>query len=356
MNGRERVLAAIAHREPDRLPATFDAEAGVKEVLKRHFGVRTDDELWRSLGVDTRLVGADHHHTPPGPAPEGITLAFWGYGMRAVRNDFGETNEIVYHPLAAMETPEQIAAFPWPDAGELTFDAIRRSRRENPDAAIIAHITHGGYFNGTFMRGMEEFLVDLAGRPEMAEAVLAKATGYLFPAVERLCREAGDAFDIYYLADDFCTAQGPLVSPPLFRKYIKPYLARIARIVHAHGKFFLLHVCGSVRLFIPDLIEAGVDLLEPIQTTATGMEPEGLKRDFGDRLTFYGSIDLIHVLRKGSPGDVRAEVRRMFHVLGKGGGFIVGPSHTYIQPDVPLENILAMYATAGECRYAHDLA
>ena len=153
------------------------------------------------------------------------------------------------------------------------------------------------------------------------------------------------------MADDFCSAQGPLISPTMFRELIKPYLTKISEIVHSHNKKFLLHVCGAAASLLPDIIEAGVDLLEPIQTSATGMDVETLRDNFGNDMTFYGSIDLINVLGKGTVEDVRNEVKKNFKILGENGGFIVGPGHTYIQPDVPLENILAMYETALECKY-----
>ena len=194
--------------------------------------------------------------------------------------------------------------------------------------------------------------MDLAVRPELAATVIRRVNEYNFPAIERLCREAGGDFDIYYVADDFCSARGPLLSPAMFRQHIRPYLQRYAETVHRYGKKLLLHTCGSTRSLMPDLIEAGVDLLEPIQTSAAGMAPEGLKRDFGDRLAFYGGIDLIRVLSRGSPQEVRDEVLQNFAILGRDGGYIVGPGHTYIQPDTPLENILMMYETAyRECKY-----
>ena len=218
--------------------------------------------------------------------------------------------------------------------------------------AAIAYVTHVGYFAATEMRGMEKFLHDLASEPEFAARLIGKITDYIYGALERLCGEAGDDFDVFYMADDFCTSSGPLVSPAMFKEHIKPYLARVGRIVHSAGKKFLLHTCGSVRALLPEIIDAGVDVIEPVQTSAAGMSVEGLKRDFGDRVAFYGSIDLVNVLSKGTPEDVRAEVLKNFRVLGKDGGFIVGPGHTYIQPDTPLENILAMYETAyGECSY-----
>ena len=195
-------------------------------------------------------------------------------------------------------------------------------------------------------RLIERFLTDVALRPEFAAHIMGRINDYIFPALERLCVEAGDDFDIFYVADDFCTSTGPLVSPDFFRAHIKPYLKAMADICHAHGKHMLLHTCGSVRALLADIVDAGVDILEPVQTSAAGMGVRGLKRDFGDDITFYGSIDLVTVLAKGSPEDVRREVLKNFRVLGRGGGFILGPGHTYIQPDAPLENILMMYETA----------
>jgi uroporphyrinogen decarboxylase len=125
-----------------------------------------------------------------------------------------------------------------------------------------------------------------------------------------------------------------------------PYLTEICRKVHKHDKKFLLHVCGAVRPLLPMIIEAGVDMLEPIQTSAQGMEPEGLKRDFGKDLCFYGGVDLQRTLCKGTPQQVADEVKRLIDILGKDSGYVIGPGHTYIQIDAPVENIMAMYETA----------
>jgi uroporphyrinogen decarboxylase len=351
MNSRERVLAAIDHRIPDRIPITFDAEKEVIEMLMKHFKVKTNDQVWDALHVDTRLVGADHND--PRIRQEGdVTYNFWGIGEKPQAYSGGTYNEYCFHPLAAMTSVAEIEAYNWPKPTELSFESIRKSRANNPDKAIIAHISHGGYFKATHMRGMENFMMDLGADPELAGTIIRKVNEYTFPAIERLCREAGDAFDIFYIADDFCTTSGPLVSPDMFREYIQPYLRRYAEIVHAHGKKILLHTCGSTRRLLPDIIAAGIDLMEPVQTSAAGMGVEGLKQDFGNKMTFYGGIDLITVLSKGTPADVRAEVLKNFRVLGKNGGYIVGPGHTYIQPDCPLQNILAMYETAyRECAY-----
>jgi uroporphyrinogen decarboxylase len=351
MTSRERVLAAIEHRTPDRLPITFDAEPEVIAALQKRFQVTTKDAVWDALHADTRLVGADHND-PRMRFEGGIRYDFWGIGAKPQAYSGGTYYEYCVHPLAGMTSVREIEGYAWPSPQELSFESLRQARANNPDKAIIAHISHGGYFKATHLRGMEPFMMDLGDDPALAEAIIRKVNDYTFPSIERLCREAGDAFDIYYIADDFCSTAGPLISPAMFREYIRPYLVRYAEIVHRHGKKLLLHTCGSTRALLPDIIGAGVDLMEPVQTSAMGMAVEGLKKDFGDRMAFYGGIDLITVLSKGTPADVRAEVLKNFRVLGAHGGYIVGPGHTYIQPDCPIENILAMYETAfRECAY-----
>jgi uroporphyrinogen decarboxylase len=148
------------------------------------------------------------------------------------------------------------------------------------------------------------------------------------------------------MADDYCSQLGPLFRPEMFDEFVMPYLTQVVDRVHKHGKVFLLHVCGAVRPLLPMIVDAGVDMLEPIQVRATGMDPEGLKRDFGKHICFYGGVDLQQVLCKATPGQVADEVRALIDLLGEDGGFIVGPGHTYIQMDAPVQNIMAMYETA----------
>ncbi len=352
MDSRQRVLAAINHQSADRVPITFDAEKEVIAALQKHFGVSTRDEVWDALHVDTRLIGVDHNDLRI-REENGLLYDFWGIGSVEQAYPGGTYMEYAFHPLAEMTNVEEIEAYNWPNADEISFESLTANRLKNPDKATIAHITHGGYFKATHLRGMENFMLDLAMNEEIAAKIIEKVTDYLFASIERLCTEAGDTFDVFYMADDFCTSNGPMFSPDMFCQYVKPYLSKIADLVHQHDKKFLLHVCGAVRPFLPFIIEAGVDVLEPIQTSAHGMGVEGLKRDFGDDLCFYGSIDLINVLSTGTPEQVREEVLKNFNILGAHGGFIVGPGHTYIQPDVPLENIISMYKTAyEECHYA----
>lgn len=352
MNGRERVLTTINHQEPDRVPITFEAQPEVCQMLYGHFGIHTREQLWDKLNVDTWLEGPLVEDPREKELDDGVFQNRWGYHVQKKPYDVGGKTgyheEIIYHPLAEVECACDLERYDWPDPSLLEFGHFNKLRKNQPDRAIIAHITHGGYFNATFLRGIEQFLVDLAMDPMLTQALVERTSAYLIEALNRLLVQASDGFDIFYVADDYCMSSGPLFSPDVFKRLIKPYLREIADLVHAHNKKFLLHVCGSVRLLLPEIIDSGVDILEPVQRRSTGMDLKELKREFGDDITFYGSVDLLQTLNKGSAKDVAKEVRRNIEILGPGGGFILGPGNTYIQIDAPLENILTMYETARE--------
>ena len=350
MNPRERVLAAANHRIPDRVPITFDAEKEVYDLLYRHFGIDTRKELWDALHVDTWLEGPVVNDPRERRLENGLLQNRWGYRQKnqpyTVNGKTGYYQEIIYHPLAETTSVKDLEKHDWPEPRLLDFTHLNDLRQKKPERAIIAHITHGGYFVGTFLRGMEQFLVDLAVDEPLALAIIERVARYLLEALDRLLEQAPEGFDIFYLADDYCMTSGPLFSPEVFKRLIKPYLREIADRLHAHDKKFLLHVCGSVRLLLPVIIDSGVDMLEPIQRRSEGMNLAELKKDFGKDLCFYGSVDILQTLNKGTVDQVRQEVRENIRILGPGGGFIIGPGHTYIQIDAPLENILAMYETA----------
>ena len=146
-----------------------------------------------------------------------------------------------------------------------------------------------------------------------------------------MLRDHGEDINIIFMCDDYCSQLGPLFSPGDFRTFVFPYLKQLVDITHRYDKKFLLHVCGSVRPFLPMIIEAGVDVLEPIQVRAAGMEPAALKNDFGKDICFYGRVDCQQLLPKGTKTQVADEVKRLIDILGKDGGYILGPGHTYIQ-------------------------
>ena len=197
---------------------------------------------------------------------------------------------------------------------------------------------------------MEGIMMDFAINHAYAERLIATITDRVLMFLDKMLEAGGDKFDIVYMADDYCSQRAPLFSPDAFKRFVAPYLKQVADKAHKHNKKLLLHVCGAVRPLLPMIIDCGVDMLEPIQIRAEGMEPIALKRDFGKHLCFYGGVDLQQVLCRGTPQVVADEVKRLIDILGKDGGYIIGPGHTYIQVDAPVENIMAMYETAFNYR------
>jgi len=187
--------------------------------------------------------------------------------------------------------------------------------------------------------------LDLITHPEFAERLFQKITEFYLELNYRCFEEAGEKIDIFMLGDDMGTQEGLLVSPKSFRQLIRPYLTEHVRLAKRYGLRVMLHSCGAVRELIPDFIEMGVDILNPVQVRARGMRTAELKQEFGDVLSFHGSVDVQQTLPAGKPENVRAEVRERIETLGRRGGFILCSTHN-IQGDTPLENILAMYDEA----------
>ncbi|NLF31776.1 MAG: hypothetical protein GX591_12915 [Planctomycetes bacterium] len=340
---KQRVLAAANHRTADRIPLTFDAEKEVYEALHRRLGTETRPALFDALGVDTWMVGPTVV-----PRPEGGQDAtnLWGFRTRRVEYNGGSYGELAYSPLAGKDDLADIDNHPWPTADRVDFAEAAATIERHGDRAIVGAFGWGAYFRATYVRGMEDLMLDFALRPHYAEKLIATIADCTLAFLDKMLQTCGRSVDIVYMADDYCSQLGPLFSPEVFRVMVLPYLRKAVARTHAYNKKFLLHCCGAVRPLLGMIIDAGVDILEPIQVRAEGMDPAGLKRDFGKDLCFWGGVDLQHVLCRGSTGQVADEVRRLIDILGDGGGYVLGPGHTYIQPDAPIDNVLAMYETA----------
>jgi uroporphyrinogen decarboxylase len=344
---KQRVLAAVEHRTTDRVAITFDAEVEVYDALHQHLGTTTKEQLFDRLNCDTWMVLPGNYTYPETEQGKTTKNATWGYTVEVTPYSGGAYDELVYSPLAESDSPADIDRHPWPGDDALDFSGFPAETAAHSDRAIIGAATHGPYFTATFLRGLEKLMMDFAVRPAYAERLIGTIAERALFFTAKMLSEYGDGIDIVYMADDYCSHRGPLFSPAAFKRFVVPYLRRFVDLAHKHGKVFLLHVCGAVRPLLPMICDCGVDMLEPIQTRAAGMEPEGLKQDFGRDLCFYGGMDLQQVLCKGTARQVADEARHLIDVLGEGGGYVFGPGHTYIQIDAPLPNILAMYKTAA---------
>lgn len=377
MNSRERLVAALSHQEPDRVPIDLGGTdvssicLGAYVALLDHLNWPTDDiaivnivEQLPSLDdalLDTVFQADTRQVREGGPSDwqldlreEGDYLAFtneWGIKFHMPKQG-GHYFDLVDHPL---KTPslEALDRFPWPNPTDpARWEGLRQRVRdlyENTTyALVVGCIFGGGVFEfPQYLRGMEAFFSDLLVSPRFAEALVEKVTEILIAAYEAMLDQVGPYVQVVTLCDDLSTQRGPFLSPALYRRFFKDRQRQlIEAIKRKTDAKIMMHICGAARPFIPDLIEIGVDILNPVQTSAVGMEAAALKRDFGKALAFWGGVcDPQHTLPFGSPEDVRTEVRRHIDVLAPGGGFVFAPVHN-IQNGVPPANILALFETA----------
>lgn len=372
LSSRERVLLALSHQEPDRVPIMLGADGGTTsllapayENLKQHLGIATPTRLlnraFQYVQVDEEVMAHFQADFRPlfGPAASRFAAVdgpgdrftdYWGIGWERA------PGEVYYHmafqPLQSARRPHDIEAYPWPKAEELLdlrglAERARQMRRESPYAIIGTHAGPSSIFEqGWYLRGLPELLIDLAANPEMAHALLRRMTDLAKATAALFLGEVGRNIDIFQAGDDLGIQSGLLISPQMFRSVVKPYLAEYYALIHnMTDAKLMMHSCGGISAIVGDLVEIGVDILNPVQVSAAGMDPARLKAEFGDRLCFCGGIDTQHVLPHGSAEDVEEEVRRRIQQMAPGGGYLLAAVHA-IQPDVPPRNVCAMLEAA----------
>lgn len=343
MTPRERVLAALAHRMPDRTPRDFWAEEPAWNRLLAHLGLEDREDVLRRLGIDLRHLNASvpaEREVAPG-----LFQNFWGERFVRQSTAWGPMREDVRGALSAARTFAELQAFPWPTNDDFDYGALEHQAKAHPAFALIYGFADV-WQRPALVRGWEEFFVDMAERPSWAHFLCRKFTDFYLEDYARAARATQGRVDLYLLISDLGTQRGPLISLRMFREFVAPYLRDMISCIHDLGARVLFHSCGQIRAFIPELIRLGVDVLDPIQPVGPEMAPEALKPEFGDQLCFHGGLDMQRLLPAGSPEAIRAEAHRYSTALGRGGGYILGPAHLF-QPDVPPENVLAVYADGG---------
>ena len=378
MTSRERVLAALNHRAPDRVPIDLGGnQTGIHkfayQALLEHLGINDEltimdavqqlakpcEEVLERFHVDTRYVAAGAAADFEGTI---VTCRRQGRTWHDLTDEFGVRwsmpddqplyMDITHHPLAGASIAE-IADYPFPkgdDAGR--FEGLRdramELKNETP-YAVVSGISGVVYEICWYMRGLEEWFVDMLRQPEFCEAVLDQTLRFWMDWFRVFLDEVGDVVDVIMIGDDLAGQQGPLFGPSLYRRLVKPRQKRLVQYIRSRTEAKIwYHTCGSCVQYIPDLLDNGIDVLNPVQISADNMSPADLKARFGDRLAFWGgSIDAQHVLPSGSPEEIRQEVRRNLEIWKPDGGYVFNNVHN-IQAGVPPENIVALYEAAYE--------
>ena len=335
MTSRERVLCAIRHKLPDRIPIDAIAVEN-KRVLSGHLRVAERD-VTAALGLDGRIVNAPCVGDLQ-PGPNGEPLSEW----RTVKVDYGTTQP---HPLANAQSSRDLDAYPWPTMDLYDFAHARRLARELGRTYAL----RGPCFFPLFCRlcdlfGMEEAMARMLLEPALFEEALERVFDYTHEYCLRLIEACGADMPILCLGDHFATQRYMMIDPALWRKFLKPRYARLFELGKNHGKAIWFHACGNITEVLPDLIDIGVDVWETVQLHTLPLSARQLKREYGRHVTFFGGINT-QQLPSATPRQVRDEVERCITDLGRGGGYICGPDH-HIKPDVPAANALALFGAA----------
>lgn len=329
---------------PDRTPCDYWGTAEITTRLKRDLGCATDRDLWRRLSIDklVQLVPAHPRATEDTWHLQSF-FSVWHIGTRQVpyADGLGFYEEAVEHPLAGATTVRDIEHFDWPDPCEWNVSGMRAQAESFREYPLLA----GGcemFYLYCRLRGMERSLEDLIAEPAIAECILEHIAAFDIALTTRILDAVGDLVMFSYVAEDLGTQSSLLMSPRLFRKFLKPHMARMIELVHSYGVKTFHHDDGAMRPLLPELIEMGIDLLNPVQWRCRGMDREGLASDFGDRVVFHGAVDNQQTLPYGTAEDVRREVRENIEIFRNTKGYIVAPCHN-LQANTPTENVVALY-------------
>jgi len=380
MNGRERILEALNHREPDRIPFDLGGTTwtgitnGAYQKFRQHLGLSREEPEWADviqqivipsaeimqlIDVDTRgLFPLTSHNRDVYSKLRDAGERWeyhdeWGFTHHFPKQN-GYWFSIVGHPMENLAPDDALVdTYNWPDPLDPERTAGLRERairfRKEGKLVMIKGLCAGIFEMQQRLRGVTNALIDPFLYPEFSDRLIGKLADLKIQFWEKALGELADVVDVVAEADDYGTQESQLVSPDHFRQYYKPHIARIIKTIRdsAPGAKVMFHSCGNIRPLLPDFIETGIDIINPVHVNAAGMEPYQLKKDFGSELVFWGGgVDTQKVLPEGSPSDVMDDVKRNIDALAPGGGFVFATVHN-IQAEVPAANIAAMLKAVG---------
>ncbi len=372
LTSRERIRLALNHQETDRIPLDLGGSdcttitVKAYDNLKEHLGFKGNtrvfsrrfqtvlmaEELQRMLHCDVRVIP---YRASRRDRARSTTGATYTDEWRLNYQSDGLYFNIINSPLKDA-TIGDLEKYDWPDPSDPErVKGVAEESRYWHDHSTYALLGPGigcSLFEQCwYLRGLEQFFMDLVTDKEFAHALLRKVLDIRKVMYGAFLERAGKYLDVIYVADDIAMQSGPMMSLEMFREMIKPYYREYFTFLKEKTEAKLLyHCCGGVEPLLEDLIEAGIDIINPVQTTAAGMDPANLKEKYGDRIVFWGGIDTQRILPKGTPGEVQEETLKMLRIMGSGGGYVLAAVHN-VQPDTPAENILAMLDTAFHYRH-----
>lgn len=358
MTSRERFLAAFEHQNPDRIPINYMAMPDIDRKLRGFYGVHSERELLDKLGCDfyflsTRDISQNEtfyslYRGPKLDITESERTCPFGihYRRQAYDGKFA-ADEPVKGPLEEARTVQDIIEYPLPKPTWFDMEPLHAECEEFTDKVIIGGFWTAIFGNSYRMHGFSNFLLNMTLKPEMIKILVNRMTDFYLELNDRIFTALKGKIDIWFFGNDYGTQQGLLFSKDMWYEFFFENTKRLTDLAHSYDLKVMAHSCGAIEALIDSLIEAGVDILDPVQTTPKGMGPKKLKEAFGDRLVFHGAIDTQNVLPLGSSEEVHRHVDETIRVLGKDGGYIFVSCNS-LQSDIPVTNIDTMYRVARE--------
>lgn len=350
MQHRQRVLTALNHERPDRVPLFYRDVPEVEARLLKDLSLNSRDDLLSYLDIDFRWVGPEYVGSPLDDPATGIRKDIWGVEYKYVKfsEDAGYW-EIQNNPLSKCTDPAQLDDYSWPKMEWFDFSTLPAQVAKYDDYAIM---TKPSFSSPSLLQspiqsllGDEKAFMDMVLNPDFFQALVDRILKFQLPFIDKMLDSANGRIDFFRIGDDFGTQRNLLMSPDQWQTSIQPGLKAMADVAKQHEAYYYHHSCGAVRKLIPGLIETGVDVLDPIQVKAAEMVPAELKSEFGDKLTFSGGVDEQDLLPNGTTDQVAQGVNDLLDDMACDGGFFVGPTHNF-QDDIPTDNIIAMYDAA----------
>ncbi|NQU41868.1 hypothetical protein HQ520_01190 [bacterium] len=351
MTSKERVLTAIRHQTPDRVPIDYSANAGIDGQLKEHFGLKPNDSVGIRQALNVDFIQLNPAYTGPRLHPElpGRNVhPYWGIRTCWVEHGSGGYWDYCDFPLkdADIDTVEK---WPMPSPDDYDYKGFAETVKAHADFCVMTGsqgmgdiINKGGMF-----RTPEQVLLDLVTEDPAFLRLTDRRMDIDLETMRRSIEAAREGIDMVYMGEDLGTQKSPMISLDLFRRVIRPRLQRVVDVAKSFDLPVMIHSCGSSSWAFDDFIEMGIEVVDTLQPEATNMAPAYLKDKFGDRLAFHGSISTAGPVTFGTPEDVRNEVRETLGIMMPGGGYCLSPTHL-LQDNSPMENVLALYEAAME--------
>ena len=359
MDSRERVEKCLNLQEPDRVPIDFWACKEIRTQLMNRYGVSDLEPVLQRFGVDFRYIEGPVYVGPELAAgPDGSREDHFGVPRRIVH--FGEAvksgtySEVAAFPLAHAQSVDEVESYPkWPNPDWFDYDVVcEQARRARETGKVVVFM--GDRLNrcaqlkpAMYLRGVEQILIDLYVNPEMAAAIFRRIAGFYAEYARRTLEAAAGNVDILFTGDDFGMQENMLIPLHKWREFLRDGFKNYIDIGHQSGCRVAHHTCGCVMPLIPDFIECGLDILNPLQPEVRGLDLPGMKREFGSRMRFHGGISIQQTMPFGTADDIRREVRHRYEALAAGGGYIFCTAHD-IQADTPLENVETLFSACRE--------